>query len=187
MWVAAPQVFLDWKVDQFGAWKCRHLDLDSTSKRGEQETVRLLHLQDPVQTGPLDCQFTLACDTLVPDKSNYLFDAWYSLQPPVTLTDVATNAIFMLEEVRRYDEKFREEWSVAPAVNVEKPLSTTERNTLLAIIAVLCREAKLDYKTASKTSDLIESTAAEMGISIGATSIRDHLKKIPDALRTRMK
>ena len=66
-----------------------------------------------------------------------------------------------------------------------RPLLTTERNTLLTIIAVLCKEAKFDYMTASKTADMIESTAANMGVSIGKTSIRDHLKKIPDALGTR--
>ena len=72
----------------------------------------------------------------------------------------------------------------APPI-AEKPLSRKERNTLLTIIAVLCKEAKLDYTTASKTADLIESTADSMGVSISKTAIRDHLKKIPDALGTR--
>ncbi len=69
----------------------------------------------------------------------------------------------------------------------EKPLSTRERNNLLTIIAVLCEEAKLDYKAASKTADLLQNTAASMGVSISESTIRDHLKKIPDALGTRMK
>lgn len=69
----------------------------------------------------------------------------------------------------------------------EKPLGTRERNNLLTIIAVLCKEAKLDYKAASKTADLIQSAAASMGVTIGETTIREHLKKIPDALGTRMK
>jgi hypothetical protein len=68
-----------------------------------------------------------------------------------------------------------------------RPLLTTERNTLLTIIAVLCKEAKLDYKTASKTAGFVASTAARMGVSIGETTIENHLKKIPDALETRMK
>ncbi len=67
----------------------------------------------------------------------------------------------------------------------QKTLTTTERNTLLTIIAVLCKEAKLDYNTASKTAEFVQSTAAAMGVSIGETAIRDHLKKIPDALGTR--
>ena len=69
----------------------------------------------------------------------------------------------------------------------EKPLTTTERNSLLTIIAALCKEAKLDYKTHSKTAGLIQSTAASLGISIGETTIEGHLKKIPNALAGRMK
>ena len=69
----------------------------------------------------------------------------------------------------------------------DKPLGTTERNTLLTIIAALCKEAKLDHTKHAKTAGLIQSTAAGMGVSIGETTIEGHLKKIPDALTTRMK
>jgi hypothetical protein len=65
------------------------------------------------------------------------------------------------------------------------PLDPRERTTLLTIIAVLCKEARLDYTTAAKTAGLIQSTAATMGVSIGETTIEGHLKKIPDALGTR--
>jgi hypothetical protein len=69
----------------------------------------------------------------------------------------------------------------------EKPLGTTERNTLLTIIAALCKEAKIDYTKPAKAAGLIQSTAALMQVSIGETTIEGHLKKIPDALATRMK
>ncbi len=69
--------------------------------------------------------------------------------------------------------------------DLNRALSTTERNTLLTIIAVLCKEARLDYTKAAKTAGLIQSTAASMGVSIGETTIENHLKKIPDALGTR--
>ncbi len=61
------------------------------------------------------------------------------------------------------------------------------QKTLLTIIAVLCKEAKLDYSKPAKTAGLIQSTAEGMGISIGETTIEGHLKKIPDALESRMK
>ncbi len=77
--------------------------------------------------------------------------------------------------------------SLSTGNSLERPLSTRERNTLLCLIAVLCKEAKLDYKTAAKTAGLIESTAAGMGVFIGESTIEAHLKKIPDALATRMK
>lgn len=67
----------------------------------------------------------------------------------------------------------------------EKPLSTRERDTLLTIIAVLCKDAGYDYTKAAKTAGLIQSTAAGIGVSIGETTIENHLKKIPDALGTR--
>lgn len=74
----------------------------------------------------------------------------------------------------------------ADAPVIEKPLSNRERDTLLTIIAVLCKEAKLDLTKHSKTAGLIKNLAAEMGISIGETTIEGHLKKIQDALGTRM-
>ena len=67
----------------------------------------------------------------------------------------------------------------------EKPLSAKERNTLLTIIAVLCKEYKLDYTKPAKTAGLIQGMAEFMKISIGETTIENHLKKIPDALGTR--
>ena len=73
------------------------------------------------------------------------------------------------------------------AAKEEKPLVTRERNTLLAIIAALCKEANLDHTRPAKTADLIADMAAKMGLSIGESTIEGHLKKIPDALASRMK
>ena len=81
--------------------------------------------------------------------------------------------------------RFNQQLPIVESPPPEKPLDTKERNTLLTIIRVLCEEAKLDYTMTSKTADLIQSTAAKLGISIGSTSIRDHLKKIPNALASR--
>ena len=69
----------------------------------------------------------------------------------------------------------------------ERPIQTRERNTLLTIIAALCKDAKFDFSKTAKTAGLIQSTAAGMGVSIGETTIEEHLKKIPDALASRMK
>ena len=70
---------------------------------------------------------------------------------------------------------------------MDKPLATRERDTLLTIIAALCKDAGYDYTKHAKTAGLIHSTATIMGASIGETTIEGHLKKIPDALATRMK
>lgn len=70
---------------------------------------------------------------------------------------------------------------------VERPLLTKERNVLLAVVAALCKDAGYDTSKPAKTAVLIQSTAAKMGLSIGESTIENHLKKIPDALATRMK
>ena len=92
------------------------------------------------------------------------------------------------------DQKMVEPGANAPTVNdvqpteaPEKPLGTTERNTLLTIIAALCKEAKIDIKTPSKAGDLIQSLTNLMGTPVAKRTIEEHLKKIPDALVTRMK
>lgn len=69
----------------------------------------------------------------------------------------------------------------------EKPLGNRERDTLLTIIAVLCKDARLDYSKSAKTAGSIQRSADDMNISIGETTIEGHLKKIPNALATRMK
>ena len=71
--------------------------------------------------------------------------------------------------------------------SIDLPLAARERNTLLTIIAALCKEAKIDIKTASKAGDLIQSLTDSMGAPVGKRTIEDHLKKIPDALAGRMK
>jgi hypothetical protein len=62
-----------------------------------------------------------------------------------------------------------------------------ERDTLLTIIAVLCKEAKIGYERPAKAAGLIQHTAATMGISLPETTVEGYLKKIPDSLATRMK
>lgn len=69
----------------------------------------------------------------------------------------------------------------------EKPLETKERNTLLTIIAALCQDAGHDYARPSKTALAIQSTLDGMGISLGESTIRGHLKDIANALESRMK
>ncbi len=74
-----------------------------------------------------------------------------------------------------------------PTATDGKALGTRERNTLLTIIAALCKEAKIDYLKPAKAAHLIEGQAARMGLRIGETTIEMHLKKIPDTLESRGK
>lgn len=70
----------------------------------------------------------------------------------------------------------------------EKPLSTTERNTLLVMIAALCKEAGInpqDKSTAAKIERLVDALGLTKGIT--DETVKKHLDKIPEALRPRMK
>lgn len=60
----------------------------------------------------------------------------------------------------------------------DRPLSSRERDTLLTIIAVLCKDLGYEYTKHAKTAGLIRNTAAGMGLSIGETTIEGHLKRL---------
>jgi len=69
----------------------------------------------------------------------------------------------------------------------ETPLSTVERNILLTIIAALCKQQNIPYKTPAKAANLILDLVTRMGARVGETTIEKHLKRIPEALESRMK
>ena len=69
----------------------------------------------------------------------------------------------------------------------EKPLTTRERDTLLTIIAALAKAAKINIQDAGKAALYIEGLTAELGARVSKRAIEEHLKRIPDALETRMK
>ena len=72
-------------------------------------------------------------------------------------------------------------------INAEKPLTSRERDTLLTIIAALAKEAGINIDSPGKPAGFIEGLTAELGARVSKRAIEDHLKKIPDALGTRMK
>ena len=68
-----------------------------------------------------------------------------------------------------------------------KPLSNRERDTLLIIIAALAQLAKIDIKKTSKYGENIADLTQKLGCPVGATTIEEKLKLIPDALESRAK
>jgi hypothetical protein len=76
-----------------------------------------------------------------------------------------------------------------PAVGVtlkDKPLKTTERNTLLTIIAALCDYSAIDLKERGVAVQIAKMTE-EIGATVTDDTVRKMLEKIPDALEARMK
>ncbi len=138
------------------------------------ETLRFMEMADPF---PLDLYEGIKFD-----------GGWWvcDFDPPVKVT--AEHLCILHEEMARIEhEVFLVAGKGMPEIVAEKPLSNRERGTLLTIIAVLCKDAGYDITRHAKTAGLIQSTAAMMGLSIGESTIEGHLKKIPDALATRMK
>jgi hypothetical protein len=67
----------------------------------------------------------------------------------------------------------------------QRPLGTRERNTLLALIGVLCSEAKIDVRKPAAAAATIKRAAELMNVSIGESTIEEHLKRVRDGLDAR--
>jgi hypothetical protein len=100
-----------------------------------------------------------------------------------TAFDLAIKGLLQIE--RSSFDVWAKQFADAPQLDI--PLAKRERETLLTIIAVLCKDAGYDHTKHAKTAGLIQSSADKMGLSIGETTIEGHLKKITDALANRMK
>lgn len=72
-----------------------------------------------------------------------------------------------------------------PSQQVQKPVERRERNTLLLIVAALCKLAKIEMTKASAAATVIENETVRMGARVAARTIENHLKLIPEALEAR--
>ena len=70
---------------------------------------------------------------------------------------------------------------------MEKPLDSRERTTLLVIMAALARGAGIDLAQPSKAAMQIEALTTELEARVAGRTIEEHLKRIPDALERRGK
>lgn len=70
--------------------------------------------------------------------------------------------------------------------NIEKPLSPTERNTLLVIIAALCKKSNIAHQARTSAGE-VARLIDDIGSSVSDETIRKALKQIPDALARRGK
>jgi len=81
--------------------------------------------------------------------------------------------------------EFEQSINDAPA-SVDKPMTTTERNTLLTIIAALCDYSAIDPAGRGAASQIAKLTE-KLGATVTDDTIRKALAKIPDALEARTK
>lgn len=68
----------------------------------------------------------------------------------------------------------------------EKPIATSERNSLLTIIAALCEYSAIKPQERGAASQIAKLTE-EIGAAVSDDTVRRTLAKIPDALESRMK
>lgn len=68
----------------------------------------------------------------------------------------------------------------------DKPLSTTERNSLLVMIAALCKKAGIDHQKRG-SAPMIVKMADEIGVPLDAGTVLTALKQIPDAVGARQR
>lgn len=67
-----------------------------------------------------------------------------------------------------------------------RPLSTTERNTLLIVIASLSKRLGLDVRSRGAAGELVRM-ADDLGISLSDDTARSILKQVPDAVAARQR
>lgn len=68
----------------------------------------------------------------------------------------------------------------------ERPISTSQRRTLLTIIAALCNHSSIDPQARGAGQRIAEMTQ-KIGADITAETINKYLGEIPDAVESRMK
>lgn len=68
----------------------------------------------------------------------------------------------------------------------EKKLETRERNTLLTIIAALCKYSKIEYEQQGALKQIVKITE-ENGTPVSDDTIRKTLKQLSDAVANRKK
>lgn len=72
------------------------------------------------------------------------------------------------------------------STGIDKPLQTTERRTLLTIIAALCDYSAIDPKERGAAVQ-IEKMTEEIGARVSKDTVRRILLQIPEAVESRMK
>ena len=165
-------------------------------ERAEAESVNeLMYLLNFTGVSAFDGYFNYCArdpEALANDSDIYAVGGVGVVNRRIGLDDIVAQGVITKTELERF------QGATAPYLvgnatpnsdsNSEiKTLGNRERETLLTIIGILCKEAKLDHKTHAKSATFIKDMAAKMGVLIGETTIEGKLKLVSDALASRMK
>lgn len=139
-----------------------------------------LYLQEPFQNAPFGCHFSLISDDRDAEKPDEPGDfprtTWYCLPEPMNLDRVASDAVFLLKEVVRYEDGHGE---CEPKVKQKGEVPTRERDTLLKlVIGMAMKGYRYDPAAAksSSTKDIADDLVA-LGMSVSDDTVRKYLKE----------
>jgi len=107
-----------------------------------------------------------------------------NLSPIGGVLNIGREDIYVL---LRDKDAFESKYIKGNTDTLEKPLGKKERETLLTIIGVLAKAARIDITEPYKAGGVIASQAEFEGINLSARTTGDHLKLIPDILENRTK
>ena len=141
------------------------------------------------QTGAFDCRFPYFSEdrNYVPgsDTPCLMFTGRSKEWDMFTELSVAlARGVFSMEEVAAFEAR---QGKTEQPPSAEKPLGTTEKNTLLTIVAALAKAQRIDIYQPGRAAVAIEDLTDKLGAHVSKRAIEEHLKKIPNALETRMK
>lgn len=91
--------------------------------------------------------------------------------------------MILREDIEAFETSLATPDEATPA---EKPLHTTERRTLLVLVAALARQAKFDL-SARGINGAIARATEEIGAPVAEETVRRMLLQIPDAIEARAK
>lgn len=157
-----------------------------------------LYLQWPEQTAPFECTFRLAArdrDALPPandreviarwealnDSADDPSPGWFVLPRPVNLDYVQSDAVFMLEEVVRFEG--RNDGDAPSARGAERDFTPRERTTLLNIIGALLELIKSPKPGRDSDAKVIEELVAGYS-DVAGISERSIQAKFAEAKRS---
>jgi hypothetical protein len=97
--------------------------------------------------------------------------------------DLPADSVFVIrtDALRKFEQSIN-----GGSATTDKPITTTERNTLLTIIAALCDYSAIKPDDRGAANQIVKLTE-EIGATVSDDTVRRWLKAIPDALATRMK
>jgi len=157
---------ISWEVDPGGEWRAKNPLPLGKGFQLQVETKHWQYLQDPVQIGAFECEFSFLTNDRDAEKEEGGNSFWRRLPSPIRMEQIKEAAVFLLEEVARYESRYG---GNSVATDVEKPLKSRERGTLLNIIGALLELIKSPREgrdsNAAVITELVENYDDKPGIS----------------------